>query len=60
MAVPKRRLSKHRKRTRRAHHNIDAPGLNRCSNCGAAIPPHRVCHNCGHYGGKEIVEQKQD
>ncbi len=58
MAVPKRRLSKHRKRTRRAHHHIANVQLNRCSHCNAAIPPHRVCHNCGHYGNKEIVEME--
>jgi len=55
MAVPKRRLSKHRKRTRRAHHNLTGLQLSRCSNCNTAIPAHRVCHNCGHYGTKEVV-----
>lgn len=58
MAVPKRRLSKHRKRTRRAHHHLTPTQFNRCTHCNAAIPPHRVCHNCGHYGGKEIVAQE--
>jgi large subunit ribosomal protein L32 len=55
MAVPKRRLSKHRKRTRRAHHHLPKLELNRCTHCGQAIPPHRVCHNCGRYGGREVI-----
>ena len=55
MAVPKRRLSKHRKRTRRAHHNLTALQLVRCTHCNAAIPGHRVCNNCGHYGSREVV-----
>ena len=37
MAVPKRRLSKHRKRTRRAHHHYKKLELNRCTHCGQAI-----------------------
>ena len=55
MAVPKRRLSKHRKRTRRAHHHYKKVELNRCSHCGQAVMPHRVCHNCGRYGGREVI-----
>ena len=39
MAVPKRRLSKHRKRTRRAHHSYKKLELNRCTHCGQVIPP---------------------
>jgi large subunit ribosomal protein L32 len=50
MPNPKRRHSKHRKRIRRSHHALALATPNRCAHCGAAIHPHRVCDNCGHYG----------
>lgn len=56
MAVPKRRHSKTRKRTRRAHDALDSPGLSVCKRCNQASLPHRVCENCGHYAGREVIE----
>lgn len=56
MAVPKRRTSKAKKRQRRSHIKLQAPGLVSCPNCGEAIRPHRVCPECGHYKGREVVE----
>ena len=56
MAVPKKKTSKMKRRMRRSHHALDALHLARCANCGAAIRPHRVCHNCGHYAGKARVD----
>ena len=50
MPNPKRRHSKHRKAIRRSHLALAAVGLNHCARCGAAVKPHRVCDNCGHYG----------
>ena len=32
------------------HHALAIATPNRCAHCGAAIRPHRVCDNCGHYG----------
>ncbi len=57
MAVPKKKTSKMRRRIRRAV-NLKMPALHlaRCTHCNAAIPPHRVCHNCGHYAGKPVIE----
>lgn len=60
MAVPKKRKSKMRTRMRRTANLRMAPLiLARCSHCNAAIPAHRVCHNCGHYGGKPVVELEE-
>jgi len=59
MAVPKKKTSKAKKRARRSHDQLKTTGLARCSHCGAAIPPHRVCHNCGHYGARPIVELEE-
>ena len=60
MPNPKRRHSKHRKRIRRSHHALAIALPNHCPRCNAAVRPHRVCDNCGHYafdkGGQKGVE----
>ena len=56
MANPKRRHSKRRKNSRRAHDFLTAPTLSECPNCHEPKLPHRVCPHCGHYKGREIVE----
>lgn len=56
MANPKRRHSKSRRNSRRAHDALSAPAHSVCPNCGEAKVPHRVCPHCGHYRGKEVVE----
>jgi len=58
MAVPKRRKSKSKVRTKRAHHAIGKPNLSPCSNCGSYILSHRVCPYCGFYKGQLVVTQK--
>jgi len=59
MANPKRRHSKSRRGKRRAHDALTAPNLSVCSNCGAAVMPHRVCPNCGHYKGRQVIEVEE-
>ncbi len=56
MAVPKRRTSKTRKRKRRTHWKISAPGLVECPKCREPKLPHRVCPECGNYKGKKAIE----
>ena len=58
MAVPFRKISKTRGRMRRTHYKIEANGTVKCSNCGAAIRPHRVCPECGFYKGKNVTEKE--
>ena len=55
MAVPKRKISKSRSRSRRAQWNLKAPQLGKCQNCGSRIPTHVVCPQCGHYMGRPMV-----
>jgi large subunit ribosomal protein L32 len=55
MAVPKKRTSKMKKRMRRSHLRMARLHLSRCTHCGAAIRPHRVCHNCGHYKEQPVI-----
>ena len=58
MALPKRRISRTRGRKRRSHQGLKAPGQTRCPHCNATQMPHRVCPNCGHYRGREVVSKE--
>lgn len=55
MAVPKRKTSAQRRNKRRTHYTVKAKALIKCDHCGTAKVPHRVCDNCGFYGGREIA-----
>ena len=55
MAVPKQKQSHARTAQRRAQHKITAPAVNDCPQCRTPRRPHRVCRNCGFYGGREVV-----
>jgi large subunit ribosomal protein L32 len=59
MALPKRKFSKQRTRTRRAHQAIAAPNLVPCSACGELIAPHRMCPKCGKYQ-KRVVKEVEE
>jgi large subunit ribosomal protein L32 len=54
--LPKRRVSSGRRDRRRAHDALKARNVVVCPNCGEPRLPHRVCSNCGHYQGREIIE----
>jgi large subunit ribosomal protein L32 len=60
MAVPKRRKSKSRVRTARAHKSLSRPATVYCKQCGAATLPHRVCADCGYYNGQEILKKNKE
>jgi large subunit ribosomal protein L32 len=60
MAVPKRRTSKARKRSRRAHWKLEAPALNACPQCHRLRLAHRVCRSCGYYDGRKVAAVKTD
>ena len=57
MAVPKKKTSKAKTRSRRAAAwRTEAPSRSTCPRCGSTKRPHRVCGVCGWYGGREAVE----
>ena len=56
MAVPKRKKSHARVRTRRSHHALTRPNLRACPRCGKPSLPHRVCSQCGYYNEKISIE----
>jgi large subunit ribosomal protein L32 len=56
MAVPKRKQSKQRSRSRRANWKLEAPVFVRCKQCHELKLPHRVCKECGYYAGKDVLK----
>ncbi|HCJ84910.1 MAG: 50S ribosomal protein L32 [Acidimicrobiales bacterium] len=57
MAVPKKKTSKSKTRSRRASAwKLRPSPRSSCPRCGAAKLPHRVCGNCGWYAGRQAVE----
>ncbi|MEE9201054.1 MAG: 50S ribosomal protein L32 [Candidatus Brocadiales bacterium] len=71
MPHPKRRQSRSRRNKRRTHDSLSAPnipslqsiqrasgGLSKrfiCPQCKQIKTPHAICHNCGYYGGRQVV-----
>ncbi len=58
MAVPKRKVSKARRNSRRANWKLTAPNLSACPKCGELVMSHRACKACGTYKSKEVVAAK--
>ena len=58
MPNPKRRHSKMRKNSRRAHHFLTAPTLGTCPQCHHKKLPHSLCPECGYYKGREVIDTK--
>lgn len=61
MAVPKRKTSKSRRDKRRAANiKMSAPNIIECPQCHMATVPHRICSECGFYGGREVIAVEED
>ena len=60
MAVPKRKVSKARRDSRRSSvWKLEAPAFSKCPSCGELKSPHKVCGSCGQYKGTEVIKQKE-
>ncbi|MBN2301471.1 MAG: 50S ribosomal protein L32 [Lentisphaerae bacterium] len=55
MAVPKRKPSKSKIRSRKRSHKSRLAAAKRCPECGSPHVPHRVCPSCGRYRGRQVV-----
>ncbi len=62
MAVPKGKISKARRNSRRANWKLEMPGIVECPQCHQMKLAHRVCKNCGYYNGVQVVnkDEKKD
>lgn len=55
MPMPKSKITRSRRGSRRAHNALAAPTVHNCPNCGSLHRPHNVCTSCGYYKGKEVI-----
>jgi large subunit ribosomal protein L32 len=53
---PQQKISKSRKRKRRAHHALSPIHYVKCPQCGTARLPHVACDNCGFVSPKLAVK----
>jgi len=60
MAVPKRKVSKSKCRTRKRSHGTVVRAAKACPECGAPQQPHRVCPACGQYRGRQVLTVESD
>ncbi|MBV8661251.1 MAG: 50S ribosomal protein L32 [Candidatus Dependentiae bacterium] len=60
MAVPKRKHSKARSRSRRTHQVEHVTSITNCLNCNTPINTHQVCASCGFYKGVKVLATKAD
>ena len=57
MAVPKKKTSKSKSKSRRAANTkVTSISLVKCSKCGELKRAHLVCGFCGYYKGKKIID----
>ncbi len=55
MAVPKRKISRATRGSKRIHKVLTRLQLVSCTHCGSMIRPHTICKACGHYRGRQIL-----
>ena len=55
MALPKRRTSHSKVRTRQQQWRAAKITTTKCPHCTAVIVPHRACMTCGYYNGRAVM-----
>lgn len=60
MAVPKRRVSRMKRRQRQASHKKSYPNAAEDKQNGGIHLPHRVCLETGMYRGRQVLTVKTD
>lgn len=60
MAVPKGKISKARKHSRKANWKLSLPAIVTCPQCRQKMLAHRVCKNCGYYNGVQVVVHEEE
>jgi len=59
MAVPKKKKSKAKRGSRRAHDHISLPNVSNCPQCHEPVLPHHICPGCGTYKGRSILKSEE-
>lgn len=60
MAVPKSKVSKARRNSRKANWKISTPSITECPHCHEPKLPHVACKKCGYYDGKQVLAVEKD
>lgn len=60
MAVPKRKQSRARSRSRCTHKVEHVTSITHCLNCKSPLNTHTVCATCGFYKGVKVLTTKAD
>lgn len=60
MAVPKRKTSRARKRSRCTHQVEKIRSFTSCLNCHEPVATHQVCLKCGFYKGVKMLTTKAE
>lgn len=55
MALQQNKVSKMKKRLRKAPERYKGIQVSKCTACGAAKTPHRICPKCGTYNSRQVV-----
>lgn len=55
-ALPKRKVSRHRRGNRRQHLALTAPQLVTCPRCNNLMRNHYTCRICGTYKGRQVLD----
>lgn len=58
MAVPKRKWSRSRSRTRQANKGLEVKPFTYCPESGLPVAPHTVCLKSGYYKGEKVFVTK--
>ena len=59
MAVPKKKTSKSKSRSRKAHDALTKPTIVYCQ-CGEPTRPRTACAKCGTYKGRQVLFAADD
>jgi len=60
MPNPKRRHTRTRTATRRAHDGLTPVATTACPQCQQPKLSHRVCSHCGYYRGVEVIAPREE
>lgn len=55
MAVPRKKVTRSKRKMRRSHDALRPNAFHECPNCGELKRPHHVCGACGYYADREVV-----
>mgnify|MGYP006425477541 CR=1 FL=1 len=65
--TPKQKLCRSRSRNRYGSFQTkvrnklaNLVNLVKCSSCGAKVPPHTVCKQCGQYKGRQVLDVEKE